>query len=149
MANTARTSRDQDTRQTTARVVYTPPSSLPEPIEHPDYVFRWVATHVLGQADPSNVSKRNREGWEPCRAEDHPEMKHLATTSGNIELGGLMLCKIAREIANARAEYYSDQAKRQMESVDNTFMQQNDSRMAKFAARKSTVTRGPGFGNGS
>ncbi len=147
MAN-ARTPRDLESRANSARVVYTPPSALPDPKEHPDFVYRWVATHVVGQADPTNVSKRVREGWEAVKAEDHPELHHLAKT-GNIEIGGLLLCRMPREMAQARAEYYSDQAKRQMESVDNTFMQQNDSRMAKFAARRSEVTRGRGFGSGN
>lgn len=147
MAN-PRTSRELDSRTQTTRAPYVPPSALPEPTEHPDYVFRWVATHVVGKADPSNVSKRRREGWEPVKAEDHPELIHLAS-SGNIELGGLILCKLPRETAEARNEFYASQAQRQMESVDNTFLQQNDTRMAKFSARKSTVTRGTGFGNGS
>lgn len=144
----SRKPRDLDTRDKSNREVFVPPSSLPEPADHPDYIFRWVATHVVGAADPSNVSKRMREGWEPVKAEDHPEMHHLAK-SGQIELGGLILCKMPRERAEARNEYYSTQAQRQMESVDNVFLQQNDTRMAKFAARRSTVSRGSGFGSGS
>lgn len=144
MANN-RTSRDLESRAQTDRPAFVPPSALPEPQEHPDYVFRWVATHVVGASDPSNVSKRIREGWEPVKAEDHPELQHLAK-SGNIELGGLLLCKMSREQAKARNEYYSTQAQRQMESVDNTYLQQNDARMAKFAARRTEVTRGRRIG---
>lgn len=147
MAN-GRTPRDTDTREKTSRVQYAPPSALPEPDEHPDFNFRWVATHVVGTADPSNVSKKTREGWEPVKAEDHPELHHLAK-SGNIELGGLLLCRMPREIAQARNEYYSNQAQKQLDSVDNSYLQQNDARMSKFAARKSTVTRGTGFGSGT
>lgn len=144
----ARKPRDLDTRDKSTRFEYTPASTLPEPAEHPDYVFRWVATHVVGVADPSNVSKQRREGWEPVKAEDHPELQHLHS-SGNVEIGGLMLCKMPRERAEARNAYYAQQAQRQMESVDNVFMQQNDARMAKFAARRSTVSRGSGFGSGT
>jgi len=147
MAN-PRTPRDIDTRDKTARFQYVPPSALPDPKEHPDFNFRWVATHVVGAADPSNVSKKVREGWEPVKAEDHPELQHLAK-SGNIEIGGLMLCRMPREITEARNEYYAAQAKGQMDSVDNSFLQQNDARMAKFSARKSTVSRGSGFGSGT
>lgn len=147
MAN-QRNTRELESRASSARPAYVPPSTLPEPAEHPDYIYRWVATHVMSKADPSNFSKRTREGWEPCRAEDHPELKHLGS-SGNIELGGLVLCKMSREQAKARDDYYANQAQRQMESVDNSFLQQNDARMQKFSARKSTVTRGSGFGNGT
>jgi hypothetical protein len=55
-------------------MVYTPSSALPDPTPEPGYVYRWIATHVLGQADPTNVSKKMREGWEPVKAADHPEL---------------------------------------------------------------------------
>jgi len=44
-------------------------------------------------------------------------------------------------------DYYNDQAQKQMESVDNNFMRNNDPRMPLFADRKSSVSRG-GFGSG-
>jgi hypothetical protein len=148
MAET-RTKRDLDTRETNARVVYTPPSSLPDPTPEPGYSYRWVATHILGEADARNVSMKLREGWVPVKAEDHPELALFAGKSGNVEIGGLMLCKISTEVAKARDAYYQTQAQRQMESVDNHFMRNNDPRMPLFNERKSTVTRGPGFGSGS
>jgi hypothetical protein len=51
----------------------------------------------MGTADPSNTSAKFREGWEPVKAEDHPELMHHADPTskfkGNIEIGGLLLCK--------------------------------------------------------
>ena len=144
-----RTNRDLVSREKSARAVYVPPTNLPDPTPEPGYVYRWVATHVLGQSEVTNVSRRMREGWEPVKASDHPELMLLGNEkSGNVEIGGLMLCKIAREKAEARDEYYNQQAQNQMESVDNSFMRQNDSRMPLFAERKSSSTRG-GFGSGS
>ena len=144
-----RTKRDLDTREKNARVVYVPPSSLPDPIPEPGFSYRWVATHVAGEADQRNVSMKLREGWVPVKAEDHPELALFAGKTGNVEIGGLMLCKISTEVANARDEYYQAQAQRQMESVDNHFMRNNDPRMPLFKERKSTVSRGPGFGSGN
>jgi hypothetical protein len=69
--------------------------------------------------------------------------------NGNVEVGGLMLCKIPTERAEARAEYYEKQADNQMNSVDNHFMRNNDARMPLFSDRKTTTTKGSGFGNGS
>jgi len=144
-----RTNRDLVSREKSARAVYVPPTNLPDPTPEPGYVYRWVATHVLGQSEVTNVSRRMREGWEPVKAADHPELMMMGNEkSGNVEIGGLMLCKIAREKAEARDEYYNQQAQNQMESVDNSFMRQNDSRMPLFAERKSSSTRG-GFGSGS
>jgi hypothetical protein len=144
-----RTNRDMVSREKSARAVYVPPTNLPDPTPEPGYVYRWVATHVLGQAEVTNVSRRMREGWEPVKAVDHPEMMLLGNEkTGNVEIGGLMLCKIAKEKAQARDDYFDQQAQNQMESVDNSFMRQNDSRMPLFAERKSSSTRG-GFGSGS
>ena len=144
-----RTNRETNSREKSARYVYTPSSTLPDPTPEPGYTFRWIATHVLGQADPTNVSRKMRDGYEPVKAADHPEMMVAGNEkTGNIEIGGLMLCKIPTERAAAMSDYYNGQAQNQMDSVDNNFMRQNDPRMPLFADRKSTVTRG-GFGKGS
>jgi hypothetical protein len=44
-----RTPRDNVSRDKQARAVYVPPTALPDPTPEPGYVYRWVATHVLGQ----------------------------------------------------------------------------------------------------
>lgn len=147
MAET-RTPRDLVSREKTARAVYVPPSLLPDPTPEPGYVYRWIATHILGQANPTNVSAKMREGWEPVKATDHPELMLQGDKNGNVEIGGLMLCKMAKEQAQARDDYYAKQAQSQMDSVDNNFMRNNDPRMPLFADRKSSSSRG-GFGSGS
>ena len=145
-----RTNRDLVSRDKTARYVYTPSSDLPDPTPEPGYVYRWIATHIMGQAEPTNVSRKLREGWVPVKAVDHPELGLEGNEkTGNVEIGGLMLCKQPTEQAKAREEYYAKQAQNQMDSVDNHFMRNNDPRMPLFADRKSTVSRGSGFGSGS
>jgi len=144
-----RTPRDIETRATTTRAVYVPPSTLPVPTPQPGYSFRWIATAILGQADPSNVSKKMREGWEPVRAEDHPELQLQANTNGNVELGGLMLCKMPTERVDARNEYFEKHTQAQMDSVDNSFLRNNDPRMPMFSEKRSSTSRGGGFGNGT
>ena len=145
-----RSNRDSKSRDKSARTVYVPPSNLPDPTPDPDYTFRWVATHVLGQPLANNVSLQMRDGYEPVKAVDHPEMALFGNNaSGNVEIGGLMLCKAPKERIQARSEYYNKQAQNQMDSVDNHFMRNNDPRMPLFADRKSTSSRGQGFGSGS
>ena len=144
-----RTARDLVSREKSARVVYRPPSALPDPTPEPGYVYRWIATHVMGEAQHTNVSTKMREGWEPVKAVDHPELMLQGNEkTGNVEIGGLMLCKMSKEQAQARDEYYQQQADAQMSSVDNNFLRNNDPRMPLFADRKSSSTRG-GFGSGS
>lgn len=145
----SRTPRDLESREMDTRDTYTPPSNLPEPTPKPGFIFRWVATHVLGQETRQNVANKMREGWVACKAADHPEMQDLANASGNIEVGGLMLCMMPKSKADARSRYYQGHAQAQMESVDNTYLKEQDSRMPKFTNRKSAVVRGANFGNGS
>lgn len=151
MADTIdRITRDLKTRDKSARSVYVPPSNLPDPTPDPDYIFRWVATHVLGQPLANNVSLQMRDGYEPVKAVDHPELALFGNNAnGNVEIGGLMLCKAPKERVEARDEYYKKQAQNQMDSVDNHFMRNSDPRMPLFADRKSTTSRGTGFGSGS
>ena len=145
-----RTPRDNVSREKQARAVYVPPTALPDPTPEPGYVYRWVATHVLGQHEPTNVSRKFRDGWEPVKAVDHPELMIVGSEkTGNVEIGGLMLCKMPAERARARDDYYEQQAQNQMESVDNHFMRNNNPMMPLFAEKKSSVSRGAGFGSGS
>ena len=149
MANN-RTPREQQTREKTeTRYVYRPPSTLPEPNPDPDYEFHWVATSIAGQENATNVSQKFRDNWVPCKAEDYPELQINGNKDGNVEIGGLLLCKKPKELAEARRRYFDDKAQKQMESVDNSFLKNNDARMPLFADRKSTTTRGRGFGNGN
>lgn len=127
--------------------MYLPPSTLPTPDPEPGMTFRWVATAVMGKVDPTNTSKRLREGWVPVKAADHPELEIPGDASGNVELGGLMLCKMPTSKVRARDEYYRGQAKMQVDSVDNHFMKNNDPRMPLFSEKHSETSRG--FGRGS
>lgn len=148
MAET-RTPRDLITRETTARKrSWVRPELLPTPNPEPGYEFRWVRTSTLGTADAMNVSSKLREGWEPVRAADHPEV-HLPMTEDqrfkdNIVVGGLMLCKTPVEMVEERNAYYTGQADAQIKSVDHNFMRENDPRMPLFAERRSKVTFGTG-----
>lgn len=74
-------------------------------------------------------------------------MMHATTEGrfkGNVEVGGLLLCRIPSEFLQQRAAYYADQNKAQMESVDNNFLRDSDPRMPLFSEKKTKVTFGPG-----
>jgi len=49
------------------------------------------------------------------------------------------------EFTEQRNDYYRKQSEAQMNSVDNTYMRENDPRMPMFKERKSTVTFGKGI----
>ena len=144
-----REARSSNTRETKTRAVYTPSSSLPVPNKRPGIKHRWIATHVLGESVQNNVSKKNREGWEPVKADDYPELRLTGDVNGNVELGGLMLCSMDEGMVEARTEYFKDKNQAQIDSVDNNFMRNSDPRMPLFSDKKSSTTKGVGFGSGT
>lgn len=148
---TDRTARAQETREQEARYEYKPPSTLPSPNPVDGYGFRWCAAYVLGKEDPTNMSTKMREGWVPCKAVDYPELQLSANTKGEVEVGGLILCKAPVEMLEARTRYYQTQAAGQMESVNNSFMKENDPRMPILTPdMRQSVSRGRDtFGSGT
>ena len=144
-----RSARELDTRQMMQRPeAWRPPETLPMPEDRPGWKHRYVRISTMGTADPSNISSKLREGYEPCKAEDYPELMMHATVEGRfkggIEIGGLLLCRIPEEFLKQRADYYDKQNKSQIDSVDNNFLRENDPRMPLFSERKSKVTFGSG-----
>jgi len=144
-----RINRELETRERTVRKkAWTRPEVLPSPNPEPGYDFHWVRVSTQGQVDATNVSSKLREGWEPVKATDHPEITIVAIEQerfkDNIVIGGLMLCKAPKEMVEERNAYYNDQAQAQMTSVDNSLMRENDPRMPLFNERKTKVTFGKG-----
>ncbi len=97
------------------------------------YTLRWVSKKKLdnfGGVDP--------RGWIPLTREEFEQLgfKHtnyrgefqVGVKGGNIETGDLILCKMPKEMANARNEYFNQIANRQVGSVKKKF--QNDARRA-------------------
>ena len=125
-----------------------PPELLPEPNKQAGFAYRWIRVSMLNASDPRNISAKFREGWEPVHVDEQPQYKLLASREGpykdNIEIGGLLLCKIPEEIVAQRMAYENGQTAAQAEAVDNNLMRQSDSRMPIFMERKSTVTFGSG-----
>jgi hypothetical protein len=139
--------RDANTREKSVRQ-WAPAAILPDPKPQPGWVFRWVRTSILGQNDLTNMSGKLREGWEPVKGEDHPELMLETNKAGNVEIGGLILCKAPKELMDQRDAYYSKQTRAQMDSVNNTLMRENDPRMPLFKEHKSEVSRSR-FGTGN
>ena len=144
-----RLDRSLETREKRTRTkAWERPEVLPNPTPEEGYAYRWIRISTQGQADPTNVSSKLREGWEPVLASDHPEIFLTGVENerfkDNVVIGGLLLCKAPQEMVDERNEYYQQQAKGQMTSVDNNLMRENDPRMPLFNERKSTVTFGKG-----
>ena len=98
----------------------------------------------MGQPDTPNVSAKFREGWTPVLAKDHPELHVMSDIDSrwkdHVEVGGMLLCSIATETIEARKQAHKEMAQRQMESVDNSYLRNNDPRMPVLRPERSTRT---------
>lgn len=147
-----RTPRESETRETSSRKrSWSPPTVLPEPEKRDGWKYRWIRTSTLNNSDNTNVSSMFRQGWEPVKAEEHPEITVLRDRKtefkDNIEIGGLLLCKIPNEVMEERDAYYREVAQNQLRSVENNFMRENDPRMPLLKPQIDTrVTFGKGRG---
>ena len=131
---TDRTPRSADTRAKKAsRKPWQPPSMLDAPEAPPGYKHRWLRAEVRGHDDKANMSKRIREGFEPVRAEDHPEFDSPTVDdgkhAGTIGVGGLVLAKVPEETVEERTDYFSRRSQEQLQGVDNDLLRDSDPRM--------------------
>jgi hypothetical protein len=147
MAEQIREKRATETRATFERPTkWMPAALLPDPEPEPGWAFRWIRLATLNNADPSNISSKLREGWEPVKSADQPKLRMLSNPNGRfpdgIEIGGLLLCKTPVEFTEQRDAHYRNISDSQMNSVDNTYMRESDPRMPLFKERSSKVTIG-------
>jgi hypothetical protein len=113
---------------------WSPPNLLPDPHPKDGWSFTWIRISTQGQDDPTNYSKKLREGWEAVPIEDAPEMEHLVLDpsprfKGKVEVGGLLLCRMPENMAKQRNEHYRSQSSEAMKSVDNALMKESNPRM--------------------
>ena len=152
--NDVRTSRSADTREKDNRPkIWKMPSALEIPEEAAEQAksqgitYRWVRESVLGQDDKTNVSKRFREGFVPVKPAELPGFHDLPTVddgrhAGVIGVGGLILCKIDKDIADQRNDYFEQQTQNQMTAVENDLMREENPAMPISSKMSSKVTFG-------
>lgn len=147
----ARSPRESVTRETYVRPAkWAPSSALPDVNQAPGWAYRWIRTSMVGQADAVNVSSKMREGWEPVRLADHPELQLYSDSTSTsrfkdfVEVGGLLLCKTPQEFVDQRNAYYNRQTQSQTEAVDSNFMRENDQRMPLFKDKRTVTSFGKG-----
>jgi|TARA_R110000765_G_scaffold362785_3_gene452967 hypothetical protein len=150
ITTTDRAPRSADTRDSETRLKpWQPPSLLDAPTPPDGYIYRWLRESMVGVEDKANMSKRIREGWEPVRAEEHPEFEAPTVEDGRhigvIGVGGLILAKMPIETVEQRRAYYKKMAADQMQAVDSNLMRESDSRMPiSQPNRNSQITFGKG-----
>ena len=143
-----KTSRASQTRSKSERPkVWVPPSALDAPPAPDGFRYRWIRAEVQGFQDTTNITSRQREGYELVRAEevenasDYPVLEE-GRYKGVIGVGGLLLAKVPIEIAKQRQEYMTKRHEERSEAVSNDLMKEQDSRMPINVDRQSRVTFG-------
>ena len=124
-----RTSRASQTRvKQELKKVWTPPNSLDAPPAPTGYRHQWLRAEILGQQDTKNIASSLREGFELVRADEYPEETWPTMTEGRyagiIGQGGLVLARIAEEIALQIDEYYKKQNEAREEAVETNLMKE-------------------------
>ncbi len=145
----SRLARELDTRVQAERPKqWVRPETLPVPDKQPGYAYRWIRLATLNSPDARNLSAKTREGWEPVRIEEQPHLALLTDPNSrfkdNIEVAGLLLCKMPVEFVQQRTAFYAKVTKDNMEAVDSNFLRESDARMPLFVERKSSVSFGKG-----
>lgn len=143
---TVRTPRSFENRERNVRSrSWVEPTMLPDPEPQDGYVFKWVRTAARNNPDPTNYQKRIREGWEPVDAADHPELMlelSIGQTSGKVEVGGLILCKMPEEMVKQRTEHYQRRTQAEIDSAENSYLRDSDERMKKFMEKQRKTVFG-------
>lgn len=118
-----------------------PASLIPDLPELPGYKTRWVRTSMRGERDDTNVSRALAEGWVPVTVEEAPEIAALCSKgvqgNGNIEIGGLIACKMPEHMVDQRNAYYKGLNQASLDAIDNDLMALKDRRAPLF--HKSSV----------
>jgi hypothetical protein len=141
-------SRATETRVTeTRKRIWKRPNKLDAPTPPAGQHYRWIRAQTRGEEDPGNMSNRLREGYEPVMASEHPDFRGPTIEDGSfkgcIGVGGLILAKIATEIAEDRQDQMHEASVDQMVSVDNDMMKvESKSMPTMFTSRKTTTKRG-------
>lgn len=148
MDKVKRTARETEVREEVPQT-WQPASLLPEFTKQDGWSYRWIRVSLMNEPDNMNVSSKMREGWEPVKHSEHPEVILQSDPNSNfkegIEIGGLLLCKAPQELMNQRKAYMNEKTRQQTEAVDASYMNQSDPRMPKFAEGNENGRR---FGKG-
>ena len=142
-----KTSRASQTRtKAEAKKVWTPPNSLDAPPAPKGFRHQWIRAETMGYQDTKNVAASLREGYELVRADEYPEEDYPQMSEGRyagiIGVGGVLLGRIAEEIALQIDEYYKQRTRDKEEAINNDLMKERQAGMKFRNESSSSVTFG-------
>ena len=122
----SRIARSADTRESAARPkTYVPRAKLVAPTPPPGYKGRWIRIRSGATDDADNVSNREYEGYRFVTAEEAARWEGTDKWRGTQDSEGIVsgrkdlrFAVNAVENTDARQDYYSGLAQRQMDEID-------------------------------
>ena len=144
---TVKTSRVSETRVKQERPkVWAPPSTLDAPPAPDGYVHRWIRAEVMGYQDTGNMAAQIKSGWELVRSDEYPDADYPEVTegkyAGNIGVGGLVLARMPKELAESRDEYFKQMNTDRNEALNNDVLKEQHPSMPINQDRQTRVTFG-------
>lgn len=136
---------DADIHEETAKP-WIRPSSLEAPECRTGFAQRWIRIGVMGKDDPTNTSRKFREGWRPRPASSVPASYHAPTISqgkwaGCIGVEGMILCEMPLKIRDKRNAHYAAKTQLVTDAIEAELQKQARPGMPIIQERSSKVIR--------
>lgn len=143
--DSARSTRGTTTRESELRSKpWSPAPLLPNPDPREGLDFRYVRIGYRESADSLNLSQALRDGWEPVKATEYPELAANVINDpnrrfpDNVEFGGLLLCARPVYIGEQMKQIGKKEMNDQIEAVDRNWMREQHPGMAKQVIERNT-----------
>ena len=122
------------------------PTSLDAPAPRPGFAQRWIRVAVGNEADPTNTSRKFREGWKPRPADTVGSAFQMPTIShgkwaGAIGVEGSILCEMPKRLKQKRDDAYSKKTADVTEAIERELQAQSRPGMEITQTRKSRLVR--------
>lgn len=122
------------------------PSSLEAPAPRPGFAQRWIRVATMGKDDPTNTSRKFREGWRPRPSSTVPATYHAPTISqgkwaGCIGVEGSVLCEMPLKIRDKRNAHYAAKTQLVTNAIAEELQKQSRPGMPITQERSSKVVR--------
>lgn len=83
-----------------------------------DTTYEWKRISVMGQEDPFYLARQREQGWEPVRADRHPNWLPPGYDQPHIIKGGLILMERPKELTDEARREERQLAKKQVREAE-------------------------------
>ena len=122
------------------------PTSLDAPPARPGFMQRWVRVAVYNDEDPTNTSRKFREGWKPRPADTVPQSYSAPTIShgkwaGAVGVEGSILCEMPKKMWQKRRDAVEKRTRDITDAIEQELQAQSRPGMEITQTRSSRVVR--------